>query len=171
MYTEKVCRLVWVGVVVVFGALVGNSCIADDANALALSDALRQVELFSGLTDAERDSLKGAATLRLGRKGERIIEQGKALDRMFILLEGQAEIRVNGQHIVTHSGQTLVGEIEFLDMLPASADVVLLERTHLIELNDVALTGLMDKQPRLGYVLMREIAGIEARRLRDSTRK
>jgi len=29
----------------------------------------------------------------------------------------------------------------------------------------------MEKQPRLGYVLMREIARIEARRLRDTTPK
>ena len=169
MFTRTADRFIWAVVVVMFGYLACNSYAEDEAKALALSKALAQVKLFAGLTDAERDALKDAATLRRGRAGERIIQQGKAMGRMFIIMEGQAEVRVNGKHIVTLSGQTLVGEIEFLDMLPASADVILLKETDLIELNDAALTGLMETQPRLGYVLMREIARIEAQRLRETT--
>jgi len=169
MFTGTAGRFVWAVVVVMFGYLACNSFAADEAKALALSKALAQVKLFAGLTDAERDALKAAATLRRGKAGERIIQQGKALDRMFIILEGQAEVRINGKHFVTLSGQPLVGEIEFLDMLPASADVLLLKETDLIELNYAALTALMEKQPRLGYVLMGEIARIEARRLRDTS--
>ena len=171
MFTGVAGRFVWAVVVVMFGNLASHSFAAGEAKALALSKALVQVKLFAGLTDAERDALKSAATLRRGRPGERIIEQGKALDRMVIILEGQAEVWVNGKHIVTLSGQPLVGEIEFLDMLPASADVILLKETDLVELNYVALSGLMEKQPRLGYVLMREIARIEGRRLRDTNPK
>jgi CRP-like cAMP-binding protein len=154
-----------------FGSIASNSFAADEAEALALSKALVQVKLFAELTDPERDALKSAATLRRGKAGERIIEQGKTLDRMFIVLEGQAEVWVNGKHIVTLSGQPLVGDIEFLDTLPASADVLLVKEADLIELNYAALAGLMEKQPRIGYVLMREIARIEARRLRDTNPK
>ena len=171
MFTGTAGRFVWAVVVVMFGYLACNSFAADEAKALALSKALAQVKLFAGLTDAERDSLKAAATLRRGKAGERIIQQGTTLDRMFIILKGQAEVRVNGKHFVTLSGQPLVGEIEFLDMLAASADVLLLKKTALIELNYAALTGLMEKQPRMGYVLMREIAQVEARRLRDTDPK
>ncbi len=157
--------------VVMLGGFSGNAFAADKAKALELSKALKQVKLFAGLTDKERDALKLAATLRQGKEGERIIEQGKVLDRMFIVLEGQAEVLVNGKHIVTHSGQPLVGELEFLDMLPASADVVLRNESDLIELRYAALNALMKKHPRLGYVLIREIAKIEAGRLRDSSAK
>jgi len=165
MFTGVAGRFVWVVVVVMFGYLSCNSFAADDAKALALSRALAQIKLFAGLTGAERDSLKAVATLRHGNTGECIIQQGKALDRMFIILEGQAEVQINGKHIVTLSGQPLVGEIEFFGMFPASADVLLLKETDLIELNYAKLTDLMEKQPRLGYVLMREIARIEALRL------
>jgi CRP/FNR family cyclic AMP-dependent transcriptional regulator len=171
MFTKAAGRLVWAIVIVMFGNLACNSFAADEAKALALSKALAQVQLFKGLTDTERESLKAAAALRHGKVGERNIQQGKVRDRMFIILEGRTEVRVNGKHFVTLSGQPLVGEIEFLDMLPASADVFLLKETDLIELNYAALTGLMEKQPRLGYVLMREIARIEARRLRDTAPK
>lgn len=158
-------------VAVMFGCLAGNSFATDETKALALSKALAQVKLFAGLTDAERDALKTAATLRRGKAGERIIRQGQNMDRMIIVLESKVEIQVNKKHVVTLSGHSLIGEIEFFDNLPASADVLLLKDTDLIELNYTALTGLMEKQPRLGYVLMREIARIEARRLRKTTAK
>ena len=153
-------------VVVVLGTFAANSFAADKAKALELSKALGQAKLFAGLTEKERAALKSAATLRHCKEGERIIEQGKPLGRMFIVLEGQAEVRVNGKLVATLPEQSLVGEVEFLDMLPASADVVILKETHLIELNNTSLTGLMKKQPRLGYVLMSEIARIEGQRLR-----
>ena len=153
-------------VVVVLLTCSGNSFAADKAKTLELSQALTQVNLFAGLTDKERDVLKSATTLRRCKEGERIVEQGKPLDRMFIVLEGQAEVRVNGKLIATLPEQSLVGEVEFLDMLPASADVVVFKETYLIELNNAVLTSLMKNHPRLGYVLMSEIARIESQRLR-----
>lgn len=171
MFSRVGIRCAWAVVIVMFVYLAGHSIAADDTNALALSRALAQIKLFAGLTDTERDSLKAAATLRRGRTGERIIRQGQTLDRMFVILESDAEVRVNGKHEVTLSGQPLVGEVEFLDNLPAAADVLLLEDTDLIEVNYAALTALMEKQPRLGYVMMSEIARIEARRLRKTTQE
>jgi len=156
---------------VVLAYLAGSSFAFGEARASALSKALAQVKLFAGLTDAERDALRDAATLRRGAAGERIIRQGTVLDRMFIILGSEVEVRVDGKHVVTLSGQPLVGEVEFLDKLPAAADVLLLKETELIELNCAALTSLMKKQPRLGYVLMREIAKIEAQRLRKTAAK
>jgi signal-transduction protein with cAMP-binding, CBS, and nucleotidyltransferase domain len=158
-------------VVVVSGIFSANSFAADKAKASELSRALGRAKLFAGLTDKERAALESAATLRHCKEGERIIEQGKPLGKMFIVLEGRAEVRVNGKLVATLPEQSLVGEIEFLDMLPASADVVVFKETHLIELNNAALTGLMKKQPRLGYVLMNEIARIEGQRLRAMDQK
>ena len=171
MFTGAAGRFVCAVVVVMFGYLDSSSFASDEAKSSALSKALSQVKLFAALTEAERDALRTAAMLRRGKAGERIIEQGKHSGRMFIVLDGQAEVWVNDRRIVTLSGQPLVGEIEFLDELPATADVLLLQETDLIELDNVALTGLMEKQPRLGYVLIREIAKIEAQRLRKTTEK
>ena len=158
-------------VAVMFAGLACSSSIGHKVKASPASKALARGRLFAGLTDAQRGALGAVAVLRRGKAGERIVEQGKPLDRMFILLEGRAEVRVNGKRVTTISGQPLVGEIEFLDPRPASADVFLLEDTDLIELGNAALDRLMEKQPRLGYALMREIARIEARRLRDMNPK
>ena len=168
MVTRKATRWFLAGAVVC--AILGNfgavSFAAEKTKDVELSRALGQATLFAGLTDEERDALKSAALLRHCKAGESIIEQGKTLDRMFIIVDGQAEVRVNGKPVATLPEQSVVGEVEFLDRLPASADVVMLKDTHLIELNDAELTGLMKKQPRLGYAVMSELAKMEAQRLR-----
>ncbi len=170
MFTGKVCRFIC-AVMILLGCLAGNSLSADNTKTLNLSKTLSQVKLFAGLTNTERDALKNAASLRQGKEGERIIQQGKTSGKMFIILEGDAEVRIDGKSFVTLTGQSLVGEIEFLNECPATADVLLHKETNLIELDNVALNSLMEKQPRLGYVLMREIAKIEAQRLRRTSTK
>jgi len=164
-------RLICTVLVVMLDIWVSNLFAVDEVKTLTLSGALSQVKLFDGLTDAERDSLKTAATLRRSTEGERIIQQGQILDKMFVILDGEGEVWVNGKYLLTLSGQFLVGEIEFLDTLPASADVILVKESDFIELDNAAFGRLMEKQPRLGYVLMREIAKIEGKRLRDTDSK
>jgi signal-transduction protein with cAMP-binding, CBS, and nucleotidyltransferase domain len=149
----------------------GNSFAADRTKQLELSTAIGKARLFAQLTDEEKAALKVAATLRHCQEGERIIEQGESLDRMFIVLKGQAGVRVNGKLVATLPEQSLLGELEFLDMLPASADVTLLKESYVIELNNASLKGLMNRQPRLGYVHMSEIARVEAQRLRAMDQK
>lgn len=168
MSVREITQFVLV-LMVVFWGVVPNHCFsAGEAGESALAKALAQAELFAGLSDADMSALAETAVLRQGMAGQRIVEQGKIQDRMFIILAGEANILVNGKQVVTLSGQSLVGEIEFLDGLPASADVVLVNETDLVELNNAALDGLMEKEPRLGYILMRRIARIECQRLRDS---
>ena len=156
--------------VLVIGLLLwsfaGNSFAVDKAKSSELFKALRQAKLFIGLSDEEISALESVAILRHCQEGERIIEQAKPLDRMYIMIEGLAEINVDGQFITILPLQSLVGEVEFLDGLPASANVVILKETRLIELHNAALVELMNKRPRIGYVLMSEIARIEGQRLR-----
>ncbi|MEW5733929.1 MAG: cyclic nucleotide-binding domain-containing protein [Thermodesulfobacteriota bacterium] len=141
------------------------------ADAPALAKAINQASLFSGLTAAEKDALQTVAKLRHGKGGERIITQGSALDRMYIIPDGQVEVLVDGKLVVKNPGQSLVGELEFLDAPPASADVVLVQDADMIELDYAALAALMEKEPRLGYKLMREFAKIEAQRLRANNER
>ncbi len=153
-------------VVMLLAGFAANSYGADSPKETSLSKAMDQAKIFAGLTTKEKAALRSTATLRRCKEGERIIEQGKPTGKMFIILEGMAEVRVNGKLVAALPQQSLVGELEFLDGLSAGADVVILQETDLIELDNGALIALMEKQPRLGYVLMGEIARIEGRRLR-----
>lgn len=169
MFTRTAGCFAWA--VVIWMIASGNSFAADENKTAAIAEALGRATLFAQLTDSERAALQTAATLRRGRAGERIIQEGAAQDSMFIILDGEAEVGVGGKPIVTLPPQSLVGEIGFLDALPASADVILLRDTALIALDNAALTDVMEKHPRIGYLLMREIAEILAERLRATNPK
>ncbi len=159
-------------VVFMTAALIMMMCsvaFAGEAGNPSLAKALSRVKIFTDLTPTEKDTLKLAATLRHMKAGETLTKKGAILDKMFIVLDGQAEVKVSGRLITTLSGQFIAGETEYLDNLPVFADVVLLREADVLELNYSGLTALMAKQPRIGYVLMREIAKIEGKRLRDTT--
>ncbi len=168
MFTKKLARSIMVSAVIIFWNLSASSFADEKTGDSELSKALTQVKLFSNLSDQERDELKSVAKLRHAKAGERIIEEGKKLDRMFIAMDGQTEVWLKGKCIVKYTGQALVGEFEFLDKTSATADVTLTKETDVIELDYAALEALMEKQPWLGCRLMREIAKTEIQRLRDN---
>lgn len=155
--------------VAVIGFFACSTSVAGEIDDSALSAALAQVELFDGLSDSEREALKSAATLRHMKAGDYLSRKGVVLNSMFIVLDGEADLFESGKLVTTLSGQFIIGETEFLGGFPAFVDVVLLRDTDIIELHNAPLTELMEKQPRVGFVLIRKIAEIEARRLRDTT--
>ncbi|EMS81619.1 cyclic nucleotide-binding domain-containing protein [Desulfotignum phosphitoxidans] len=145
-YTPMVVVMLWV--------LTGSSVWAVHAAAqdhgISLPAALDRVAIFSTLTDAEKQVLETAATLKKGAKGEQIIFQDTAMKQMVILLDGHASVRVNGKQVAELFGEILLGEIEFLDGPAASADVFLLSDTDYIALDNALLKKIMDDHPRLG---------------------
>ncbi len=145
--------------------LWGGNASAQDQK-ISLSAAMDQVAIFSKLTDAEKQILETAATLKQGTKGQQIIFQNRSMKQMVILLDGHVSVQINGKQVAELFGEIFLGEVEFLDGPAASADVFLLSDTHYIALDNALLNEIMEAHPRIGYRIMREIARIEARRLR-----
>ena len=161
----------WTGcllMVVAAGVLLSTNAFAGKATD-PLGTALSRAALLSGLTGVEQDLLKPAARLLHGKAGQQVIRQGSDMGQMLIVLDGRADIRIDGNSYAVLSGQILLGEIEFLDGQPATADVVLLENADYISLDNAEMNRIMEAHPRIGYVLIREIARIEARRLRKAS--
>ena len=167
-------KVICAGLAIICLVCAGSSCICPaerTASATEQAGTLAAVNVFAQLTDAERSILKGAATLQSGKTGERIITQGMAMKRMTVIMTGEADVFINKKKIVTLKGQVLVGEIEFLDGKTATADVILKQDSDLVVLDNARLRAIMDKHPRIGYVLMHEIAKIESQRLRETSTK
>ncbi len=165
MYPRLFALFMVVMMLLGFSSCSHDSATAQD-NTAALDEAIGKVTIFAGLTTAERIELRAASTLRTGKAGDVVIEQGKPLSKMLVILDGTSEVWINGSLLLTLTGQNLFGEVEFLDSLAGSADVKLATGASILELDNAALIGVMDRNPRIGYVVMREIAKIEGRRLR-----
>jgi len=91
-------------------------------------DLIRRVPLFSKLTPDQATSLAGAVVKRQYKRGEKIVEQGKHSDSLFIILAGRARVVVKNNHdrevilATLHSGDC-VGEMSVVDGEPHSATV------------------------------------------------
>jgi CRP-like cAMP-binding protein len=131
--------------------------------------ALGKVSIFADLTDSEREALVPAAVLRRIEAGGRITRPGEEPGKMYLVMDGKTQVRVNGRLVTTIIGQTIIGETEFLDSRPMFAEVIVETETDLVELDNAKLLEIMDAHPRIGYIVMRELAIIEAARLRETT--
>jgi|GEM_PF-2798155 len=136
-----------------------------------LVPALRQVAVFQRLDEGQLRNVAEAAEMAEREEGDRIIEQGKRAGKMAIALDSEVRIRIDGETIRVLPPNSLVGEIEFLEDVHASADVVLVGKSRVILLEHRRFQQVMDADPGLGYRVMVEIARMEANRLRTNNQR
>jgi CRP-like cAMP-binding protein len=87
-------------------------------------EALRRVPLFTRCGRKELEFLAGQADEVEVEAGRKLIEQGRPGDTFFVLLEGEAEVEVDGRPRPPLRAGDFFGEISMLDRGPASATVV-----------------------------------------------
>jgi CRP/FNR family cyclic AMP-dependent transcriptional regulator len=80
--------------------------------------------IFGLLTDADIDWMARVGIRRRLKDGEILIEQGKPIDSIVLLLEGQLSVAVRDVGIVARRGVgEFVGEMSMVDSAPPSATV------------------------------------------------
>jgi CRP-like cAMP-binding protein len=85
--------------------------------------------LFGQLNDDDVEWMLRAGRKRFLPAGERLIEQGLAVDAVFILLEGGLAVRIrprsgSERELARLAAGEIVGEMSFVDSRPPSATVV-----------------------------------------------
>jgi CRP-like cAMP-binding protein len=98
--------------------------------------ALKGVDLFDPLTDAERLALAGSLRSQLFAAGESVIRQGERGESLFLITRGRVEVRVASEGVeslVSSLGAgSFFGEMSLLTGDPRAATVVALEDTEVI---------------------------------------
>ena len=139
---------------------------------MKIKELFARAPLFSGLSDAEREAVAEAATLRTFKRNERIVTQGESGDSFFIVVRGRVSVAVSspdGREVVLSTlgeGEPF-GEMALLEDAPRSASVMATERTDVVILTRAAFFSLL----RRNFVLTRSILRSLSHRLRhaDST--
>ncbi|MFO7599033.1 MAG: cyclic nucleotide-binding domain-containing protein [Candidatus Desulfacyla sp.] len=173
MYVKRM-GFVWVFLCIWIGCLgIAAPCLgAEGPNSSEdLVSALRQVAVFQRLDEGQLRNVAKVAEVAEREEGDRIIEQGKRAGKMAIALDSEVRIRIDGEIIRVLPPNSLVGEIEFLENVPASADVVLVGKSRVILMEHRRFQQVMDADPSLGYRVMVEIARMEANRLRMNNQR
>ena len=130
-----------------------------------LGDALSSLTLFSDLSAAEPESVAHIVDERRFADGERILRQGLTGSGFYIILAGEATIRIDGKDYGKLGRGDFFGEISALLGDPPVADIVATRELYCAIIPGPALEQFMVGHPRVMFRMLQS----EARKLRMAT--
>ncbi len=135
---------------------------------------LKGVELFHGLDDQELAEVVSIFQPLAFERGDLIAEQGKPGDSLFLVADGFVEVAVGdstqrAEKILVNLGKgQIFGEMALVDQGLRSATVRAISETtslHTVKRED--FEALCNRNTRIGYIVMRNIAADLSFKLRQ----
>ena len=133
-----------------------------------VAQVARATDLFDGLGEGDMYHLARLGRLRRVHRDDVLIRQGEAGDRLFIVVSGAMRVAVDGSELGSIGPGETAGEMALLDEKPRSADVIAARDGEVVEIRRADLLWLMDRRPRLGATVMRNLATDLAGKLRKA---
>ena len=135
---------------------------------------LRSVDIFSGLTDQQLDTLLRGSRHRSYAKGSIIVTEGDHAHALFIVKAGALKAYLSdddGKEIIlsTLGSNDYFGELALIDDEPRSATVAALERSELLQVPKEAFQELLLHDPLAMQAIVRNLAA-KVRQLTDNVR-
>ncbi|MEO5373895.1 MAG: cyclic nucleotide-binding domain-containing protein [Alphaproteobacteria bacterium] len=134
---------------------------------------MRKVLYIMGqLNDDDVDWFAKAGRRRKVKAGETLIQQGKAIDSMYILLEGEMAVSLTGIGDVAKlaSGE-IIGEMSLVDSRPPSASVRAVEDCFVLDLSRHAIFEKLEDDVGFSSRFYRAIATFLSDRLRGTVQR
>jgi CRP-like cAMP-binding protein len=131
-----------------------------------LADALAGFALFADLSAPQLLSVAGALEEVAFAEGERVLRQGLTGSGFYVILDGQAEVRIDGIARSTLHRGDFFGEVSILLGEPPGADIVAARELRTLVLAGPSVKGVLLDNPPLMYRMLQA----QARRLRNANR-
>ena len=133
---------------------------------------LKKIPVFQGLKDEEYHRVMAMCSSTVAKEGEEIFLQGDDGNSMYILLSGEIDIEVTGVGIVhVMKAGEILGEIGLVKQIARTAGATAKTNCVLLQLYSEILHEVVKKHPKVGYIIMRNVARILADRLSESNKK
>ena len=128
---------------------------------------LKKLPVFQGLLEDEYFKVLSMCSSKAAKAGDVLFEQGDDGNSMYILLAGEIDINITGAGTVhvMQSGE-VVGEIGLVTKTSRTASAIIKKDSILLQLYAEILHEVVKKHPRIGYIIMLNIAKILAERLK-----
>ncbi len=148
------------------------------------SEVIKKSFIFENLDDREVEEILRISHERRFPKGETITQEGERGDSMYILFDGSVEVSktltmkleegdfTEREKILTRfkaEDNLVFGEMAMIDKEKRSASVVSTTDCILLEIKREDFLGLIEKMPEMGVKILKKMAELLARRLRDSS--
>lgn len=138
---------------------------------------LRRVEIFGGLSDEELLQVAALCKVRRVGAGQPVFNEGDDGEELYVIHEGCVRVSLNTRSAqggmapstinMLYAGQSF-GEMVLLGGATRSATVSAVDPCVLLVLNERDFASLCDRNPRIGYRVMRNMASDLSYKLRSS---
>lgn len=130
-----------------------------------LIDTLAALTLFGDLPRPQLEAMVHLLDEQYFSEGERILRQGFSGSNLYIILSGEAAVKIDGVQRTVLSRGDFFGEISVLLGEPPVADVVALGPLRCLVLPGMELEAFLTTYPRVTYRMLQA----EARRVRNTS--
>jgi serine/threonine protein phosphatase PrpC len=131
---------------------------------------LRNIPLFENLTFIEMVKVLNILNIRRADAGETVIQEGRASDCFFIMLDGRAEVLKAGRRLAELGKGDYFGEMGLIDDSPRSADVVVNEPSRLLFIRRADFQSLVTEQLHLSQQILHSFCTVLTQRIRSTNR-
>ncbi len=128
-------------------------------------ESLARLTLFADLTQAQLESIAHRFDEEVFAEGQRILRTGLSGGGLYLIIDGEALIRINGQVRARFGPGEFFGEIGVLLGEPPNADVEAAAFLRCLEIPGAEVEPFLVEFPRVMYRMLQS----EARRLRTTT--
>lgn len=151
-------------------AAIIDQSFQDQKMGVAIIHLLGALPFFEGLGDGELRKVSRLFNQKLYRVGEKIFNKGDSGNEAYVVMRGQIEILLEpgSKPIAQFGNGQIFGELAFLDGSPRTALAVASQPSILLVIQRVAFNTLVQREPHLGMVVMRNIALELSNRLRKT---
>ena len=95
-------------------------------------DDLKKIDVFTELSDEQRDKLARRGTEASGDEGAVILEEGAGSDQMLAIIKGEVEVRDGDERLATLKAGDVVGETGVVERALRNASVVAKSDVHVL---------------------------------------
>jgi CRP/FNR family cyclic AMP-dependent transcriptional regulator len=143
----------------------------DQKVGVAVINLLRGLPVFEGLGDGELGKMARLFAQKLYRAHDRIFDRGDSGGEAYVVMRGQVDIRTeeDGQVLAVVGPGGIFGEQAFLDGAPRTAVAVAGQPSILLVVQRAAFNELVQNEPHVGMVVMRNIARELSHKLRHTS--
>lgn len=140
---------------------------------MEITELLATFELFKDLSDAQLQVVASTAIAEAFEENQEIFHEKSTESDIYILTEGRVQIigalgKSDSATIHTIIPGKLFGEFAFIDGEPRSASAIAIMKSSVFKIPREALMAQFNQDSRLGFIVMRNLTGILARRIRQT---
>ena len=119
---------------------------------------LKSVPMFANLGRHELDVIAQATTELDLKAGRVLMKEGQSAHEMFIVVSGELEVTVEGEHIATIGPGGFAGEMALLTRSQRHATVTAITEVDVLHIDGRAFSNILEQAPQIAIQMLPIVA-------------